>query len=627
MGEFDGVINRIPEMTRAEKTELCEKLRKRIIDTVLENGGHLSSNLGVVELTVGLYSVLDPYKDRVIWDVGHQCYAHKLLTGRDDSFCGLRQEGGISGFPVSAESEADAFDTGHSSTSISAAIGFARARNLTGQDYRVCAVIGDGASGSGMVYEAFNDAGRTDENIIVILNDNGMSISPNVGAFSKYLQRTRNRKGYLSAKRNVKGFLDKIPKVGPFLVRKIEKVKSMLRAAAIPDGVVFEELGWKYIGRIDGHDPEAVADAVRKALYIGGPVLIHAITQKGKGYAPAEADPVKYHGVKPAALASGNAMVGASRSFSANLGDALCSLAESDEKIVAVSAAMVDGTGLAPFTERFPKRYIDVGISEEHAVTMCAALAKSGLRPFLCLYSTFAQRSYDQLLHDVALPGNPVVLCLDRGGVSGPDGRTHQGVYDLSYLGAMPGFTVCAPATLEEQAQALTLAAESDKPFAIRYPARERHAELQTLFGAPMQPGKGIRVYSAENPQAVIIALGVPATEAVCAAQQLEAEGIGVNVFSARFLKPLDIDGIAAEVLQPGVKLCVTVEDGVLAGGFGQTVLAALTEKNLKLPRFEMIGFPDEGIPHGSISNLYAKYGLDAAGLAETVRGALANAT
>ena len=618
MGEFDGVLNRLKNMSASEKEALCATLRQKIIDTVVQTGGHLASNLGVVELTVGMYSRLDPFTDKIIWDVGHQCYVHKLLTGRDDRFDTLRQLGGISGFPAGCESPADCFDTGHSSTSVSAAVGFARARKLNGGNYRICAVIGDGAFGSGMVYEALNDAGQLGDDMIVILNDNGMSISPNVGAMHKYLIRLRSGRGYIKAKKNVKRALDKLRKVGAFFERRIQRIKGYMRSAVVPEGQLFIELGWKYIGPIDGHDPAAVAEAIERAEYMGGPVIIHAITEKGRGYAPAEQDPSAYHGVggsEKAQTEQGTTQA----SFSKHLGETLCALATERPEIVAVSAAMVGGTGLSAFAEKFPDRYFDVGIAEEHAVTMSAAMARSGLKPFLCLYSTFSQRAYDQLLHDVALMNNGVVLCLDRAGVSGRDGKTHQGIYDLSYLAPLPGFVVAAPADLQEQTEMARLAADRAQPFVMRYPAKT--SPLETAFEEDLAVtlGKGIivRSPSADTAQVVLLALGVPVYEALYAAEKLEASGIPTAVFSARFLKPLDRDGIADLLRRWPDAAVITLEDGVKTGGFGSAVIEVAAKEGLGADRIRVLGFPDEIIPHGSIPELYRRYGIDGDSVAE----------
>ncbi|MBQ3867863.1 MAG: 1-deoxy-D-xylulose-5-phosphate synthase [Clostridia bacterium] len=617
MGEFDGVLSRLKDMSASEKEALCLSLRQKIIDTVVKTGGHLASNLGVVELTVGMYSRLDPFKDIIIWDVGHQCYVHKLLTGRDDRFGTLRQLNGISGFPAGSESPADRFDTGHSSTSVSAAVGFARARKLKGGDQRICAVIGDGAFGSGMVYEALNDAGQLGDDIIVILNDNGMSISPNVGAMHKYLIRLRSGRGYIKAKKNVKRALDKLRKVGAFFERRIQRIKGYMRSAVVPEGQLFIELGWKYIGPIDGHDPDAVAEAIDRAEYMGGPVIIHAITEKGRGYAPAEQDPSAYHGVGGSTRSQAEPGP-AQRSFSNNLGETLCELADARPEIVAVSAAMVGGTGLSAFAEKYPDRYFDVGIAEEHAVTMSAAMARSGLKPFMCLYSTFSQRAYDQLVHDVALMRNGVVLCLDRAGVSGHDGKTHQGIYDLSFLNPLPGVTVAAPANLREQSEMARLAADSDGPFVLRYPARTSPRELRNESVPGVAVGKGVLVRSPSSDASVILlALGVPVYEALYAAEKLENSGIPSAVYSARFLKPLDRAGITELLARWPHAPVITLEDGVRTGGFGEAVTLIAAEAGLDADRVHVLGFPDEAIPHGAIGELYKLYGLDGDSVAE----------
>ncbi len=622
MGDFDAVLPKLKDMSTEEKTELCGRIRNKIIETVSRNGGHLASNLGVVELTVGLYSVIDPFRDKVIWDVGHQCYAHKILTGRDDSFDTLRQLGGISGFPMSSESSADCFEAGHSSTSISAALGFARARKLTGADYRICAVIGDGAFGSGMVFEALNDAGQLTDNITVIINDNGMSISPNVGALHKYFIRLRSGRRYIKAKNRVKRGLDKMGGFGRFIARNVERVKGFMRSAVVPEGELFIDLGWKYIGPIDGHDVNAVKDAVEKAELIGGPVIIHAITQKGRGYAPAEENPSSYHGVQPAAVnQTAPGTLNGGQSFSAALGKILCELGAEKDNIVAVCAAMVGGTGLSPFAEKYPERYFDVGIAEEHAVTMSAAMAKTGLKPFICLYSTFSQRAYDQILHDIAMPQNAAVLCLDRGGVSGRDGRTHQGIYDLAFMNTMPGFVIAAPSDISELEQFVRLAADSYKPFAIRYPAKMPQYDGQYKFVSENAvTGKGTFVVRSENGlpvRVVFISLGVMLFEIFKAYDILESNGIGSLIFSARFMKPIDRECIVALLKKYPDSIVVTAEDGIAAGGFGEQVMRIASEEGLNADRVRVFGFPDECVGHGSIPQLYKEFGIDGGSIAK----------
>ncbi len=622
MSEFDGILNKLPGMSVSEKEELCSDIRKKIIATVENNGGHLASNLGVVELTVGLYSVLDPFRDKVIWDVGHQCYAHKLLTGRADAFGTLRQLGGISGFPMGSESPADCFETGHSSTSVSAAVGFARARKISGEQYHICAVIGDGAFGSGMVYEALNDAGQSDDDIIVILNDNGMSISPNVGAMHRYLIKLRSGRRYIKAKKGVQKALSKLAAPGRFIERQIQRVKTMMRSAVVPEGELFIDLGWKYLGPIDGHDVQAVSEAVSKAEFIGGPVIIHAITKKGRGYGPAENNPSAYHGVSPAS--PGTAAGKNDRSFSGNLGRELCAVAKENKKIAAVSAAMAGGTGLSAFAENFPDRYFDVGIAEEHAVTMSAAMARAGLRPFLCLYSTFSQRAYDQIVHDIAIPGNGVVLCLDRAGAAGADGRTHQGIYDLSFLAPLPGITVCAPCSLSEQSEMIREAAAAEVPYVIRYPAvsvlEDSFPEYASIRSAP---GRGTLLRDdtglSENP-VIFISVGSMTAEALRASRILSDSRIGSAVFDARYMKPLDADGIGALMKKHPRSAVVTLEDGAASGGFGSEILAFASENGLGSDRIKIIGYPDCDVPHGKIEELRKMFGLDAVSVAAAAK-------
>ena len=450
----------IAEMSRQELESLCKDIRERLVEVVSKNGGHLASNLGVVELTVALYSIYDPFKDRIVWDVGHQSYVHKILTGRDEEMNELRKMDCLSGFPKREESQADAFDTGHSSTSVSAALGIARAAKLTGQNVKTVAVIGDGALTGGMAFEALNDAAQTKCDITVILNDNGMSISKNVGALSDYLGKIRKKNSYINAKRRVKNFLSRIPVVGAPVARVLRKIKNAVKFKIVP-GEFFENLGLTYIGPVDGHDIKGLRAAIIRAEENDEPAMIHVITNKGKGYRPAEENPGKFHGITPFNAETGE-VIGAGdpdapESLSKVFAEKLCQLAEQDEKICAVTAAMPTGTCLKLFSDKFPHRFFDVGIAEQHAVTMCAGMSSMGAKPVTVIYSTFMQRAYDQLLHDVSVQGLPLVVGLDRAGAAGPDGETHQGLYDFAYLGHMPSATVAAPANKRELEDMLEL--------------------------------------------------------------------------------------------------------------------------------------------------------------------------
>ncbi len=612
------LITELKSMSGAEKEQLAGEIRQRLIEVVPKNGGHLASNLGVVELTLALYSVLDPFKDRIIWDVGHQSYVHKLLTGRNDRFDTLRTENGISGFPVREESGADCFDTGHSSTSISAAIGFARARDLQGEKHRVVAVIGDGAFGNGMTFEALNDAGQITNDLVIILNDNGMSIASNVGGMSRYLGNIRTGKSYVRIKKSIKRTLLRIPKIGGKMVRRIQKFKASLRVLLIP-GELFEELGCKYIGPVDGHDVDRMTKALEKAIYLGGPVILHAITKKGSGYQPAEENPSYYHGIAP----SGSKKQ--APSYSANTGRVLTELGQTDSKITAISAAMSDGTGLNAFKNAFPDRFFDVGIAESHAVTMAAGMAAGGLKPFVCVYSTFMQRAYDQFLHDCALQKLPVTVLLDRAGASGLDGKTHQGIYDLAFLQSMPGVTICAPCCISEQTAMIQLAKQTDTPFVIRYPAKDTSGLTDDFVKRyPVEFGRGATILNPSRGDVLFVSLGQITHNVIEAVELLEEHQIVCGIFHARFMRPFDEKGLCSLIDQNQFKLIVTVEDGVVSGGFG-CVAASLVQT--KYPGSTVpvisIGYPNEPVTHGTIAQIHQRYGMDGLGIAKRVLAAL----
>ncbi len=629
---------RLPEdlktLNSKQMAELAEEIRARLIAVVSETGGHLASNLGVVELTLGLYSVFDPYQDKIIWDVGHQSYVHKILTGRNAALPTLRSFGGLSGFPKREESPADCFNTGHSSTSLSAGLGMVRARSIRGESYHVISVIGDGALTGGMAFEALNDAARTFGEFLIILNDNGMSISRNVGGMSQYLGRIRTRRSYIRLKRGVKLFLSKIPLVGERLIRGIKRFKASLKLLLIP-GELFEDLGLPYIGPVDGHDVKAVQNALRKAMEQGGPVLVHMITRKGYGYPPAEENPDLFHGVPSFDPDSGQLTSDQAVSFSRHFAEHLIALAEQDVLIAAVTAAMPTGTGLQWFGEKFPERFVDVGIAEQHAVTMAAGMAASGIKPFVVIYSTFLQRAYDQLLHDVALQQLPVIIGIDRAGVSGADGETHQGIYDLAYLNPMPYVSICAPCCVEEQAQMMDVGlsmffASSDQPhpvprgpFVIRYPAKDRFTRDRSFVRtSPVVYGKGVLLRDEPGQADVTLAaLGSMVEPALEAAELLEKEGIRTLVFHPRFVQPLDGEGLRACVER--TRCLVTVEDGVVVGGYGSYAADYLMSYGGLVP-MAILGFPDEPVEHGSIDQLYHKYCLDAVGIASRVRSLLA---
>ena len=597
---------------------LAQELRERLVQVVAKTGGHLASNLGVVELTMALYSVTDPYRDRIVWDVGHQTYVHKILTGRNDRLETIRSFNGLSGFPKASESLADCFNTGHSSTSISAALGMCRARDLRGEHYQVVAVVGDGALTGGMALEALNDAGRSATNLTVILNDNGMSISKNVGGLSRYLGRIRSRKSYLKAKKDVKRFLVRIPGIGKTLERLVHKVKASIKALFV-EGEMFEDLGFQYFGPVDGHNVEAMKTLFARALNTPEPVLVHVVTQKGHGYDPAEANPQSFHGTTPFDPESGERQKDGCLSFSDNFGSQLCKMAEKDAEIVAVTAAMPSGTGLLPFEKQFPDRFFDVGIAEQHAVTMGAGMSRGGLKPVIAIYSTFLQRSYDQLLHDCAIQNVPIVLAVDRAGVCGPDGETHQGIYDMTFLNHLPNVTVAAPCCIEEQRMMLAMAVhifEKDHamlkgPFAVRYPAKDKYSfSREFIEKNPVVYGKGLMMNFVPfvTYDITILALGKMVDTAMRAASELKKEGLRALVFNARFLAPMDEEGILEACRLGGCVL--TIEDGVKCGGLGSCVADLLLAHEMYLP-LVIEGLPDETIPHGSIEEIHGLYGMN----------------
>jgi 1-deoxy-D-xylulose-5-phosphate synthase len=598
---------------------LAEELRVRLIETVARTGGHLAPNLGVVELTIALHLSFDSLKDRLIWDVGHQAYVHKLLTWRQAGFSTLRQYGGLSGFPKRSESPHDVFETGHSSTSISAALGMAVARDLAGEDHQVVAVIGDGAMTGGMAFEALNHCGHLKKRLIVVLNDNEMSIARNVGAMAGYLARVRMDPTYTRAKEDIEIQLSRIPAIGSTMLRVAERLKDTVKYLLVP-GMLFEELGFNYFGPFDGHNIPVLTAAFREAKQYQDPVLIHVVTKKGKGYAPAERDAARFHGTGPFDISTGQALSsGEKPSYSRVFSETLVRLAEEDERVVAITAAMPEGTGLERFAKAYPKRFFDVGIAEQHGVTFAAGLAARGLRPVVAVYSTFLQRAYGQIVHDVCLQNLPVVLALDRAGLVGDDGPTHHGVFDLSYLLHIPNLTVMAPMNEPEMQRMLATALKLDSPVAIRYP-RGRGPGQPVVEGRiePLEIGKA-EVLRGRG-QVAIVALGSMVETALAAADQLETMGIGTRVINARFAKPVDED--LYRELAGKVDLMVTLEENVLSGGFGQAVRSTVAEVG-RCAEVLTLGIPDRFVTHGSKSELLAEIGLDADSVAKSVAEAV----
>jgi 1-deoxy-D-xylulose-5-phosphate synthase len=606
----------LKKLSAARLPEVAEELRQTIIETCARNGGHLAPCLGVVELTIALHRVFSTPSDKIVWDVGHQAYAHKILTGRRDRFGTLRTLNGISGFPKRGESPHDAFDVGHSSTSISAATGFAAARDLDGRKNKVLAVIGDGSMTGGIAYEGMNHAGHLDKDLIVILNDNEMSIAENVGALSNFLSRTSSSEFVHRFKKDVESFLSRVD-VGKGVLHVARKMEDSFKGFFTP-GMLFEAFGFNYIGPIDGHDLPMLIETLENVKKLNDAVLIHVLTKKGKGYKPAEDNPSLFHGVGPFDIRTGKVLKGkgGAASYTAVFGTALCKLAAEDERITAITAAMPDGTGLSGFAKEFPGRFFDVGIAEQHGVTFAAGLAAEGLRPVFAVYSTFLQRAYDQVFHDVCLQNLPVTFALDRGGVVGSDGPTHHGAFDLSYLRHLPNMTLMAPKDENELQHMLATAIELGQPAAIRYPRGNGYGVPldQTLRPLPVGKAEVLRT----GTDGVILALGSMVVPALEAAGLLEEKhGIRLTVVNARFVKPLDSELIVELAGKYGA--LITIEENALQGGFGTAVLELLEEHDLSGTRVLRLGYPDSYIPQGEQHELRAMLGLDPAGICTTV--------
>ncbi len=601
----------IKKLQPAELRHLAGELRELIIETVSSNGGHLASNLGAVDLTVALHYVFNSPTDKIIWDVGHQSYAHKLLTGRSGAFSTIRQYSGISGFPKMAESPHDSFGTGHSSTSISAALGILEGRDQKKENFKVIAVIGDGAMTAGLAFEGLNHAGHLRKDLIVILNDNEMSISPNVGALSAYLRRIMMGDLYTKFKKETKHFLERIPGFGEPVLKIAQRAEDTVKGLFVP-GLLFEELGFEYVGPVDGHRIELLVETLQRFRDFPGPVLIHAITKKGKGYEPAEKNPGIFHGVGPFDIETGEMPSSEKKSYSEIFGNCLVKLARDDRRIVAITAAMTEGTGLSEFVNNFPKRFYDVGIAEPHAVTFAAGLATQGLKPVVAIYSTFLQRAYDEIIHDVCLQNLPVVFAIDRGGIVGDDGPTHNGTFDLSYLRHIPNLVVMAPKDGHELQCMLKTALSLDAPAAVRYPrgAVSNAGDHDELKDIPLGKAEVLR----EGSDVLIIAIGNTVIPSVNAAQLLSDAGISACVVNARFIKPLDADLISG--LAQKTKHIITVEENTVAGGFGSAVLEELTQGGIEGLKIKLLGLPDMFIEQGPQSMLRKKLGIDAEGIA-----------
>lgn len=589
------------------------ELRELIIETVSEVGGHLASSLGAIELSIALHYVFNSPEDKIVWDVGHQAYAHKILTGRRAQFKTLRQAGGISGFPRPAESVHDAFGVGHSSTSISAALGMAAARDLDGKSNKVLAVIGDGSMTAGLAFEGLNQAGHIKKDIIVVLNDNEMSISKNVGALSSFLSRKITGRFATNLKKEVEAFIKNIPRIGDRLVGIARKAEDSLITLFTP-GMLFEGLGFHYIGPIDGHDMEALLATFRDVADLKGPVLVHVLTKKGRGYIPAENDPASFHGVGPFVKDTGRSRGKPKPSYTNVFSAALLEVAEVDRRVVAITAAMPEGTGLSLFAERHPERFFDVGIAEQHALTFAAGLAKEGFVPVTAIYSTFLQRAYDEVFHDVCLQDLPVVIAMDRAGIVGQDGATHHGLFDISYLRHMPNMILSAPKDEEELRQLLYSSVNYNHPSAVRYPRGTCEGVDMSAPLTLIPPGEAEVLK--EGSDVVLIALGTMVRPAMEAAVKLDAAGIKAGVINARFVKPLDERLIIDAASAYGA--VVTLEENALQGGFGSAVLELFEERGVRC-HVKRIGVADEFIEHGGQAELRAQLGLDAKGVEETV--------
>ena len=595
----------LKKLNYEDKKELAEEIRSYIIDVVSKNGGHLASNLGVVELTIALHSIFDTPKDKIIWDVGHQTYVHKILTGRKNQMKTLRRLDGISGFPKTTESEYDCFNTGHSSTSISAALGMARARDILNENYKVIAVIGDGALTGGMAEEALNDAGASNSNIIVVLNDNEMSISKNVGGISLLLGKMRTKNIYTKANEKVRIRMGNIPKVGNKIVKLTSRIKNSIKQIFISK-MYFEDIGYTYLGPVDGNDIEAVEEILEQSKKCKGPVLVHVVTKKGKGYKPAEKNPSKFHGTAPFDKKTGEVLKVKSKDYSKVFGEKLVEIAKNDNRIVAITAAMADGTGLSEFKKKYPKRFFDVGIAEQHAIGMAAGMAKSGLIPVVPIYSSFYQRAYDQVIHDVCMQNLHVIMCVDRAGIVGNDGETHQGLLDMASFSIVPNMTIMAPKDFKEFEQMIDFAVNFNGPILIRYP-RGGEGKLKLKCNEKIVLGESELLK--EGSDVTIIAIGKMVEKAVEVADEFSKIGVDAEIINARFLKPFDENKIIESIEK--TKKVITIEDGFIKGGLATTVNELIAKNGIIDVNIKNCGYDDEFVKQGSVQELEQINGLD----------------
>ena len=598
--------NDIKQLKPEELEKLAEEIRQFLVEKISVTGGHLASNLGVVELTMALHLAFELPQDKMIWDVGHQSYTHKILTGRRAGFDDLRKYGGMSGFPKRKESECDAFDTGHSSTSISAGLGYVAARDIKGEDHSVISIIGDGAMTGGMAYEALNNASRLKSNFIIVLNDNNMSISENVGGMSRYLNGLRTAEAYTGLKKGVEDTLMKIPVQGEKILYQMKKTKSGLKQLFVP-GMFFEDMGITYLGPVDGHDIRKLYKTFQEAKRVDHAVLVHVLTKKGKGYGPAEENPSRFHGIVPFDIETGEAKEKSSKdSYTDIFSKVFCDIAKQNDAVVGITAAMADGTGLARFARMFPDRFFDVGIAEEHALTFAAGLAAGGLKPVVAVYSSFLQRAFDQTIHDVCLQNLPVMIAVDRAGLVGSDGETHQGLFDLSFLNMIPNMTILSPKNRWEMADMVRFCADFQYPVALRYPRGAAYEGL-SAFRTPIVYGKSEILYEEED--IAVIFVGHMAELAVQVRDRLKEIGYHCSLINARFVKPLDTEML--EALTKDHRLFVTIEENVLSGGFGEQVLHYVSRAKLDVG-VRCIGIPDDYVEHGNVDLLRREVGLDA---------------
>ena len=595
----------LKKLKTKEKNILANEIRDYIIDVVSKNGGHLASNLGVVELTLALESVFDVEKDKIVWDVGHQCYTHKILNGRKEKLKTLRQLNGISGFPKTNESITDCFNTGHSSTSISAAMGIAKARDLNKENYSVIAVIGDGALTGGMALEALNHVGYTKTKMIIILNDNEMSISQNSSGMNKLLTKLRSKKKYRKSNEYGKRIVNNIPFIGKRTVTLVGKGKNAIKQLILP-GMYFEEIGINYLGPVDGHNISDLESILKRAKNFDEPVLIHVKTIKGKGYAPAEENPTKFHGIGKFDKATGETISKSKSNYSKVFGNKLIEMAKSNDKIVGITAAMKDGVGLSEFSKEFPDRFFDVGIAEQHAITFAAGLAQNGMIPFVSIYSSFYQRAYDQVIHDVCTQNLPVIMCVDRAGIVGSDGETHQGIYDIAFFKNVPNLNIMAPKNYKELEQMMEFAVKLKSPVVIRYPRGE---ESQVKIKSNKKISIGKPEIIEEGKDLSIIAIGNKLANAIEISEQLKRKNISCDVINVRFIKPIDPKDIINSINK--TKNVITIEDGTIVGGLGTTIKEIIIDNKIENVNIKCFAYPDKFIPHGTNKELEEKYNID----------------